>query len=331
MGGTKVNVFPLLIAAIVTGILLYFLGGLFAPFLEPQTNLSKAADSVLEEAQADLGHSAIIFLTVQEGQSLHARNFDKPTRSVNFACASIDCCPFLNQCKGLYSSTEDRILVHRRTEVTLTARCLQSDTHLHICTLYMGEEPAQVVWEKATSPSSTMFETGKPLTFTGKIRNVGETPSSSLIARVEIIGTTFVSGKETETLISESEQAIENGLQPNATIDVTFDVIIEAPGTYKARMIVEGTDAGMDVKEYSLTVAGEIVTACQPDSSGSLDVSYDAFNDTCKIKRFCTGCGFAFECRDAWEEISPAQPPAFHESAESGFTYLIAPAENGTC
>ncbi len=326
------NVFRMAITAIIAGVVIYLAVGLLGPLLPPRTDLTRATEGILVEAQADIGHNAVLTLSVSKDQSLSARNFDAPTRSVAFACSSEDCCSYLENCKGLYATTAERMFILHDTKTTLTARCLSSEANIHACKLYIGKEPAQVIWERVQEPDTSTLNTNHTISFSGIIRNVGETPSESIRVSVDILGKVFNQGKEMETIITHAEQTIE-GLNPNKNALVTLEISLSTPGNYRAVLSVEGTDAGKETKEFSISVTGETVSLCQVDITRPFDPSYDSFEDVCRIKRHCTGCAFSFECRDAWENYSPAQGDAYYDpnKGEPGFAYLTYPSENGIC
>ncbi len=325
------DVFRLLITAVIAGLILYFLSGLMTPILRPQTNLSKAAENILLDAQADLGESASISLSTSADQSLYARNFDTLTRTVSFSCSGSECCPYLEKCPTAYGSTAERILTFQNADVSLTARCELSDAGIHACVVYLGKEPAQVKWSTASAPSG-MLTTKNEITFSGSVRNTGELTTNSLSVRVEIWGTTIVSGKEIETIVEQGEQTLER-IESQKTKTVSIPITISTPGEYRAVMSVQGADAGKDTREFSVVITGDLISLCAPDLTKAFEKTYDGFDDVCKEKRFCLNCDFAFSCRQAWQREQPASLPYFYDTThgETGFTYHISPAENGTC
>ncbi len=325
------DVFRLLITAIIAGLVLYFLSSLMAPILKPQTNLSKATENILLDAQADLGQSTSISLSINADQSLYARNFDTPTRTVSFACAGSECCPYLEKCPSAYGSTPERMLTFQNADTSLTARCELSEAGIHACVVYVGKEPAQVMWSTVSAPSGTLT-TKNEITFSGMIRNTGELTSNTLNMRVEIWGTTIVSGKDVETIVVQNGQTLE-GIESGKTQNVSIPITISTPGEYRAVMSVEGLDAGKDTREFSVVMVGDLISLCAPDFTKAFVKTYDGFDDVCKEKRFCMNCDFAFSCRQAWQREAPVELPYFYDPThgETGFTYLISPAENGTC
>jgi len=322
----------ILVTAVVAGLVLYLVSVQIAPFLEPQTPFAKAAESVLLDAQSELGKSASIALTINADQSIFARNFDEPTRSVAFSCAGNECCPILENCSLAYASTAERIITYQKSEVSLTARCEDSGVRVHACTLYIGREPAQAVWQNVQAASNTI-QSGETISFSGTIRNTGELSTGDLRVRVEVWGTQFENGKEKEIKIHEDEVAVEN-IDAGESSSAQIETRILAPGDYRVRVIVEGENAGSDEKVFEIRAQGEIISLCSADMTRAVEKSVDGFVNMCREKRFCTGCGFAFECRDAWENAQPASGEGYYDTTrgESGFAYYLAPlTTNGTC
>jgi hypothetical protein len=328
----EMNVFRLLIVAVLAGVTMYFIVSLMSPILRPQTIAARAVENILIDAQADVGHSATVSLTLQKDQSLFARNYDQPTRSVSFECAGEECCPFLENCPSAIGSTPERILTFETTDISLTARCENTNVNIHACKVYAGEEPAQVKLENVQLSAETL-STSDEITFSGSVRNTGKVSSGIVTLRVEIWGKTFVSGKEEDTLVGEKEQTLEM-IDAEKARPFSIQTRILAPGEYHARIIARGEDAGMDERVHAIMVIGEIISTCVTDLSQAFEKTYDSFEEVCREKRFCTGCMFAYECRNAWESISTIPAGSYYDTqrGENGFTYLITPPlEIGTC
>lgn len=328
----EMNVFRLLIVAVLAGVTLYFIVSLMSPLLRPQTIASRAVEEILIDAQANVGHGATVSLTLQKDQSLFARNYDQPTRSVSFECSGGGCCPFLEGCPSAIGSTAERILTFEKTDVSLTARCENTNVAIHACRVYVGEEPAQVKLENVKL-SAEILSTNEEITFSGSVRNTGKVSSGTVFVRVEIWGKTFVSGKEEDTLIGEKEQLIEM-IGAEKALPFSIQTRIQTPGEYHARIIARGEDAGMDERVHAIIVEGEIISTCATDPAQEFEKKYDAFDNVCREKRFCTGCMFAYECRNAWESVSTIPQGSYFDPqrGENTFTYLITPPlENGTC
>lgn len=322
----------MLVTAVVAGLILYMASVQIAPFLEPQTPFAKAAESVLLDAQSELGKSASISLTLSPDQSIFARNFDEPTRSVAFSCAGNECCPLAEGCSQAYASTPERIITYRKATVSLSARCMNSGVGVHACTLYIGREPAQVVWQNIQAERDAI-QAGETISFSGTIRNTGELNTGALRVRVEVWGTQFENGSEKDVKISEETREAEN-IDAGQSSSARIETRILTPGEYRVRVIAEGENAGSDEKVFELSVEGEVVSLCEADNTRAFEKSVDGFLNMCREKRFCTGCGFAFECRNAWETAQPASGEGYYDTTrgESGFAYYLSPlSTSGTC
>lgn len=322
----------MLVTAVVAGLILYVASMQIAPLLEPQTPFAKAAESVLLDAQSELGKSASISLTLTPDQSIFARNFDEPTRSVAFSCAGNECCPLMEGCANAYASTAERIITYRKATVSLTARCRDSGVGVHACTLYIGREPGQVIWQNIQAENENN-QAGETISFSGTIRNTGELNTGALRVRVEVWGKQFENGEEKEVKISENEKEVES-MEAGESQNVRAETRILTPGQYRARVIIEGEDAGSDEEGFELSVQGEIASLCDADTSRAFEKNVDGFANMCREKRYCTGCGFAFECRNAWENEMPASGEGYYDPTrgESGFTYYLSPlSASGTC
>lgn len=325
------DVFKILVTAVLAGTALYFISSAWAPLLQEQTTLSKATEEILLEAQSSVGESVPITLSAYKDQSLAARNYDNPTRNVAFACAGDECCPSTENCTENVSATRERIQFLENQKTTLSARCLKSEAGIHACTVYVGKEPAQVQLENTQLPEG-ILPTGSEISFTTNVRNTGEVDATSVVVYALVWGKQFESGKEIEKITTQEEQRVEV-LPAGKTQTIVMRTQVNSPGTYRVEIIAEGQESGRDVETGTLTLSGEAVSTCAIDVTQQDEKKYDAFDDVCREKRYCTGCGFAFECRNAWESASTIEEGSYYDTqrGESTFTYLVTRATNGEC
>jgi hypothetical protein len=197
--------------------------------------------------------------------------------------------------------------------------------------VYVGKEPAQIQFVNVDAPKGT-FQIGEKVTFNATIFNAGEVDTTTVLLRSEVWGKTFENGKEIEKIVYENENKIES-IPAGKTSPATYTDSITAPGNYRIIIRAEADNAGYDEESYTLNVGGTIVSTCSTDNTTPFEKKYDAFEDECREKRYCTGCAFAFECRNAWESVSSLPQGSYFDPqrGESTFTYLITPATNGGC
>ncbi len=325
------NVFKLLVTAVLAGTAIYMITSLLGPLFTMQTNLSKSVDSLLLEAQAQLGESTSKEVNTYPDQTLNARNYDNITRNVAFACAGSDCCPFLENCSQNVAATPEIIRFFKSGKTTLSARCEKSDAELHTCNVYVGNAPAQLKFMNVDAPVGT-FQAGETITFNMIVFNAGEVDTTDVTARIQVWEKQFENGKEVEKISYENENNL-GIISAGKTTSTSLSTNPSNPGGYRIVIRASAENAGFVEDEYTLNVGGEIVSTCAVDNVTPFEKKYDSFEDVCREKRYCTSCAFAFECRNAWESVSTIPQGWYFDTqrGENTFTYLLSPATNGEC
>lgn len=333
MGIQTMNELRLVIAAVVAIALLYIVASQFTPFFTPETKINTLTEGLLNEAQADLGQSKGTSLTLKEGQSLYARNLDNTTRTVAFACSTPDCCPLIEGCNEPLSVTGDRLIVNDSIKASITARC-QEINHIHACKVYYGKEPAQLILENTIVEENITIQGMQELPIVVTVRNIGENTATNIAVTAEWLEDQTVEGVGVPTVIKSDEEIVDSlAFQKNQT--VTLGIPIDTLGTFTLRIRATAEDAGVQEKEYTIHVNGTAADLCVRDTSKSEAAFFDSFDQICRKKVFCTGCDFAYECREIWEKeavITSTFGTGYDpDRGEPGFAYQIWSTNNGTC
>lgn len=330
MGVQAMNVFNLLIVAIVAVALIGVLFFNFGSFFVPQTNLAKHADGLLLEAQADLGKNKSITLSLKEGDTIYARNLDETTRTVSFACSTEACCPTLTNCTQPLSSTVDRIRVNQGIKTTLTARCVPLND-LHACKLYIGKEPAQLDLVESAVPSTFAIQGTTDIPITTTIQNLGEIVATNVEISADLSQDQTVGGKIVPVKVGANTFTVES-LLPGKKQLVALPISLTQTGTFHLLLHAETEMGGYDEETYTITVTGSNAVLCARDLSKSEAAQYDGIDHICRKKVFCTGCGFAFECRSIWEKEAPLTGGGSYDPDQGAptYSYQVWPS-TGTC
>ncbi|MEK6901995.1 MAG: hypothetical protein AABX02_00210, partial [archaeon] len=294
------NVFNLLIAAIVAIVLLFLIYSQFSPYFTSETKIGSLTEGLLNEAQADLGHAKGTFLTLKEGQSLYARNLDSITRTVAFACSTTECCTFIEGCTEPLSVTSDRIVINDTHKASITARCTEIN-QIHACKVYVGGEPAQVILEKVTVQENVTINGTQELPIIVSVRNTGENTAGNVTVRAEWIENQTIAGVEVPKVIQTNEKTIDV-LDGKKDETVELSILMSKLGTYSVRVSVLGEDAGSETKMITIHIAGVEANLCARDLTKKEAAFFDSFDQMCRKKVFCTGCAFTYECRQIWEK-----------------------------
>lgn len=324
------NTHNLLIVAIVAIALVGVLFFNFASFFTPQTALAKHAPALLLEAQGTLGKTSSVTLSLKEGDTIYARNLDATTRTVSFACSHENCCPTMDECPYPFSVTGDRIRINGGIKTTLSARC-ETLNQLHACTLYIGSEPAQLEMENtlATSPFTLNGATEYPIQTT--LHNIGGVDAKDVMFTATLLQDQIVAGKSKPVEIQKVETTIPS-LESGASQNVNVSLPLTTAGTYQLVLRAQSEEGGFDEETKELILTGTNAQLCQRDLITKENAQFDGIENVCRKKVFCTGCGFAFNCREIWLKESPLTGGGYYDS-ENGtpqYAYQIWPS-TGTC
>ncbi|MDP2666236.1 MAG: hypothetical protein Q8P05_01920 [Candidatus Diapherotrites archaeon] len=323
------NVFKLLVMAVGAVALLYIILLLFAPLFSTPPNIAHAAEGLLLTAQTDLGKSYSTTLDVRAEQSLDARSLDEPSRSVAFACSGIDCCDDPRDCPLPLTVNAQRILFHQDIRTTFSARC-EETAGIHACTVYVGKRPAQLEWRDLVLPE---VNNGDDLPYVAQatIFNTGEIILRDVTVLLRVYESQVFAGNEEKIIIHTQEQIIP-ALDPSSGYPLAFTETI-LPGNYTIDLFASAQEGGFDRVRKDVHITGETISLCQPILENRGLGTWDGFTELCRAQRDCTGCTFAFECREAWERTAPLSGGGSYDASrgEPGFTYALYEPVEGSC
>jgi hypothetical protein len=248
---------------------------------------------------------------------------------VSFECSNEEnCCSFIKDCKKAVSASPEVLFINEPVKTNLSARCEQK-TGIQACTIYIGNTPAQLEWKETTLPDHVLL--GQKKTVQGKILNTGETDTQNVVLILELYQKVFSGGLETE------EKAFENTLnfdELKSKSFLSFSIPLETAqaGEYTIILKETGEEAGFAQLTGKLKVEGENTSLCSTDKTKTEEGTYDFSIGSCRKKRYCTSCDFAFECKTQWEKL-PVTGNSYYddERGTNEFVYWIYDDINGQC
>ncbi|MEK6970490.1 MAG: hypothetical protein AABW68_02230 [archaeon] len=325
------NTHQLLITAIIALAIMGLLFTDFASLFMPLTALNTHAPALLLEAQGELGQGSSITLSLKEGDTLSARNLDSRTRTIAFACSGTDCCPDMEtSCPFSLSVTPDRMRINEGIKTTLTARC-ETVSSIHACTLYIGEEPAQLDMGPTTltTPFTIQGKTDFPIHT--RIRNNGKVDANEIHITAKLTEEQIIGGIPTPTLIGNTETTLSQ-IEGGEEQEVSLAIPLTKTGAFQLTLRVEGEGGGYEEEEYDIIVEGTNAILCARDTATKENPQYDGIDGLCRKKVFCTGCAFAYDCRDTWKKQSPLTQGGYYDPDDGTpeYAYQLWPS-NGTC
>ncbi|QQR92435.1 MAG: hypothetical protein IPJ89_04765 [Candidatus Iainarchaeum archaeon] len=292
------NVFKLLVTGLIAVAFLYIVFTTIAPLFADKTPLQAHVEPLLVNAQARLGEAQVLSLNLKKDQSLRASNFDTPLRSVAFACnSSSECCPTPTNCPNAIVASPTNLIVNESVRATLSVRC-DPKIGLQACKIYVGKVPAQLEWKSTDIPTQLDLSTGSTIIAKGSLLNSGELASETITLTLTVKEKRFSEGKEQVVTVTEAEQTLPP-IPAGKNTAVELRVDITEAGEYTIELMAQGEDAGAAKKEGIIHVTGFTASTCHATTS-SIGGFLDEETGMCSKEKFCEGCDFAFECRDAW-------------------------------
>ncbi len=330
MESGTMNVHQILVTAVIAVLFLYLVLTFVFPLFNSAPDLDKAVNPLLNNAQATLGKSETLSTQLKKGQTILAKNFNSPLRSVAFACNSPDCCSYIENCRSPLIVTPERIIINQSIKSQLTARC-EPTVGLHACKVYVGNTPAQLEWHSLQIPFALDLTQGTIIETKGNLLNSGETDSGNITLEMRIIEERLQEGKLQQVEVVKTTQEITS-LPAGKNTSISLTAEIKNPGTYTIMVRATAFDGGSAEKKDAITVSGEIQSECRTTISQPQGI-LDTDTGMCRRKKFCEGCTFAFECRQAWIDKGGITGAIFDTNrGENTFTYtLYRPNAEGVC
>jgi hypothetical protein len=327
------NVFQLLITAIAAVAVLFVVVNVIGPLFDHETPLVQSVEPILTNAQARLGENVTIGLNLKKDQTIRAKNFDTPLRSVAFACtdSTLCCDPTAGaNCKKALTITPALMTVQEPVKTSLTARC-DPIIGIQACKVYIGKIPAQLELQNVTAPTTMDLSTGNDVVVKGTLLYTGELSSGTITLKLTITENRLSEGKQQDVVVAQNAQTLPSLLAGKHT-SIELHTAIADPGTYRVRVEAQADDSGVTSQDSTLRVSGEHPNTCvttTTDPAGTLNPD----TGMCVKKKYCDGCSFAFECRHAWEDKGGVTGVVYDENRGTNtFTYAIyAPTSSGIC
>ena len=285
--------FRLMVYAIVAAALISAAYAIMYPMLFPGTENIALIENSLKAGETGLGLGFKSRLELREGEGLRGESFDTSSRNVAFQCNNASlCCPRTEEC-SLAIEWDSRIIKFKeRVHVPATSRC-EYEHGLFACTVYFGEEPAQVEIESVNAKEEVDLSR-ESMSFEVEFLNTGKQRAEQVEVSAKIYQRYLEGGEWKDVLLqsvskTESYGKMEAGEKMKKTIYIDlFD-----NGPFKAKIRVGGLEAGFSEKVVNFSASG----AQSPCSASSCEEpKYAGFD--CVVRCHCEGCSLGSECRE---------------------------------
>lgn len=311
------TVFKMLVSAIAAIALIMVLLNYILPYFLQTQDVEKEISTLLTKAEFSPGKYKSASIQLTSGANFRAGNFDSDNRSTAFSCNSAELC------LDYLSYDERKINVKRNIQATVSARCSYAHD-LFTCKIYFGKEPAQLeIREVQIKESIDLGENENIAQFA--VKNTGNDEARNAKATARIYKRYFADSEWKKEFVRQNEKDLGN-IDAGGEINAEIELPIEESGTYAVEIIAGAEEAGFDSVEKTFEAIGA-ASLCRATSQEGY-ATYNSELGKCRRKSLCSGCFYAFECRDAW---MAAKAGRTFESAEPGFAYETTEAFDGIC
>jgi len=332
------NAFQLLVYAIAFAAFLWifmaFISPIFFPAEDPVAKIGEGLDiSELTPGQyvpyvidlkADAGMDAALFDTSARSVIMHCNN---PSVCCSLEglldeCGGTERCGAYEKCRVALSNRN--LVVLEETKARGAARCIP-EFNLHVCRVYLGEEPAQVrLVEVGYDEEFDLEEEEAELKVS--VKNTGNIAVSFYQAEIVLYKIEVKGGIEEKMRYGDSLLEVRELLLAGETEIFEFSTGISDNGAYEAEARVAAIDAGYEEKTIRFRVKGAspITEGCE---AGSF-IGIEEREGECREIYECKGCEFGWECREKWSEKGKSVELGYKDYA---YVSRGSPAEGGIC
>jgi hypothetical protein len=278
----KIMVYAIVFIAILALIYLLF----FFPQKEPGVLLEEG----LEVAQGTPGKYFSMLIDYPQDFFVLSKRFDSLYRFVRFECNSVqDCTP------DIVSASTDSLAINQRNKILTSFRCIREQTITN-CTIYLGEEPAQInIMDFHSKEEIFDISQGMPR-FVISFSNKGKQDSQEFTIFTETFIEQMVQGSLVRKKYFEQEYSDFFELKAGEERDVEFELDLIDSGKYFVRVTAKGSTVGSDSK----TISFEVIVPPLSSECKAILIDGEPFmrGDECIKKCTCSGCRFGFECKN---------------------------------
>ncbi len=306
------NPFRLLVYAVAAAAFLWIFMAFVAPMFFPAEDPVAAIGEGLSISELTPGQYVPYTLDLKSDLGMDASLFDTSARSVILHCNNPSVCCSLeglvDECGGIErcgAYGECRVAVSNRNLVVLeaskvrsAARCIP-EFNLHVCRVYLGEEPAQVrIVEVGYDEEFDLSKEEAGLKV--GVKNTGNTTAAAYQAEILLYKIEVRAGIEERMRYGDPLLEVRELILPEETEVFEFKPGIGENGTYEAEVRVEGVDAGYEEETVRFGVKGasHITEGCEATSFMGIEER----EGECREIYGCEGCEFGWECLERWSE-----------------------------
>ncbi len=311
------NIFDLVVYAIVALALIFFVGFLFQQFF-PQENVEQKISDALKIASTTGNYGKTITVSQESisDKQIFTDNFENQQTIVSMECNHPEkCCIRGAKCDKKVEWDYKEISVKGSEVLGINVRCIQ-EQGLDLCKIYFGNKPAQ----SKIINTAIKQNTGLNYSFTVNVKNVGANNLTGGIGEMKLYK---IVGEEWGEVSIQTEAKELQLLEPNDESIFFWDIDLSSGGKYKAEFKFEGENSGFDENSIIFeAISGEL---CEIDEQ-LVETIADGEGNYMEM-HYCVGCEKAYQCAAKWEE----KTGKIFEINSNESAYCIKNSFDGNC
>lgn len=303
--GENLNIFELLIYAIITIIIFFLIMVLFTQDPNQELIIKLKENLKIAQTESFLGKTITIEnQTIPKEFYLHKSILEEPLFSVAIECNNPKVCCIRNEEKKEEDETCNKPLnwdythvqAKAQTVTKISVRCIQEES-FPLCRVFFGYYPPQA---EIIDINNTVNESSNTIFSNIKVKNSGETQLSTGKLELILQKKLEYEWEDTETTFQPQEVKF---LLPKQEHTFIWAIQTLTAGKYRLIYKFSGDNAGHNTKIIDYNIGKN--SACSIIEETSYETKTIEERTKYKEIKYCKNCNYAFECAAAWQEKYP--------------------------
>jgi len=295
------NVFRLLVYAIIAVALLWFFFTYLEQFFSPPSNAIEKIELGIQTAKLQPGKTVSLgTLVFSEKTGLSKSLFSETGTDSILECNSQSfCCDKGVACGGKAIWTEENLSFNQKQLVPAFARC-KTEYSFFACKVFVGSAPAQLELKSVNPEKTVDLQTKNQWRLSVEMQNTGKNDSLPGIATLTV---SKKQGNGEKKPVGSRQKNFETiAFGQTALLDIDFP--IAENGDFEAVVRIESDNAGYAEQTVSFQAINQ-PSPCRALNQQARTKEFDNSSNECIEKFFCAECTTSTECKQKWLVIFP--------------------------
>jgi hypothetical protein len=316
----KLNVFRLLVYAVIAAALLWFFFAYLQQFFVPPSQAIESIQQGIEQAKLVPGKTiAVGTLVFSEKTSLGSSLFSgKGTDSLLECNNPSFCCDKGIACSQKAFWNDEQMTFSNQQAIPAFIRC-KTEYNFFACKVFVGSAPSQLELESVNPEKTVDLRSGSQWKASIEIQNKGSIASVPGTATVTVSKKQANGEKEVLGIRPFAFESIAPG--QSALLEIAFP--LAENGEFESLIHIESDNAGFAEQTVQFQAVNQ-PSACRALTQQPTVKEFDAPTGECIEKFFCADCMASVECEQQWQLVYP------EKSFEIGDYSFVQTRETGS-